>query len=239
MGNLALPQANPDYELYPGISPPYIISLKVLASVVCFLSIIGATGVIINGFTWRNMNRRRISECCCSYDSDPEIKHFWPSYNYKFIIFLSISDILVAFSHLWGILQNLEGKFIDAYQPAGALKNSTGGTDVQCTLQAALNSFSTVSSFLWTLTLMISVVAIEGCRGYTNKKFLRRYCPDAEVAEDKPEDPHWCDTMIFNNICPLISFGIPLLLVFSLSVAGVLGFSESLDTGKKYIIIVS
>lgn len=71
---------------------------------------------------------------------------------------LSVADLMVAVSHLWGATQNLE-KFLEVYYPNGTEVSST---DIQCTTQAVLSVFGTLASFLWTLAL-VSYVFIVYC----------------------------------------------------------------------------
>lgn len=66
------------------------------------------------------------------------------------VVMLSVADMILAVSHIWGTSQNFE-KFIEAYHPIGT---NISSTDTQCTAQAVLAVFGTLSSFLWTLALV-------------------------------------------------------------------------------------
>ena len=70
---------------------------------------------------------------------------------------LSLADILVAISHIWGSAQNLE-KFIDVYYPINHTDFSK--TDTQCTAQAVLAIFGTMSSLMWTFALVLFVSCV-------------------------------------------------------------------------------
>ena len=78
---------------------------------------------------------------------------------------LSVADLLVAISHLWGIAQNIE-KFLPVYYPVNATNVAT--TDTQCTTQAAVAVFGTIASFLWTLTLTFHIFIFNAIPGMFN-----------------------------------------------------------------------
>ena len=67
---------------------------------------------------------------------------------------LSVSDLIVAISHLWGVSQDFD-KLLDIHYP-----NDTA--DIQCTTQAVLAVFGTLASFMWTLAL-VSFVFFTYC----------------------------------------------------------------------------
>ena len=74
---------------------------------------------------------------------------------------LSIADLLVAVSHIWGATQPLEN-FLEAYHPNGTNFSST---DIQCTAQAVLAVVGTLASFLWTLALVSYVLIVTSMPG--------------------------------------------------------------------------
>lgn len=76
---------------------------------------------------------------------------------------LSIADLLVAISHIWGATQSLE-KFTEASHPNGSNFSST---DIQCTAQAVLAVVGTLSSFMWTLALVSYVLTVTSLPGLT------------------------------------------------------------------------
>ena len=252
MGNIALPHPNNATDLYPGISPPYTYALKVTAAITSFASIVGGILVIIRSMPCarkksnsklRSITCHEVAQCCCSYETmdeennqegiDKEGNSYRPNFKDIFIIYISVCDIMVAFSHIWGIFQNLEGKFIDIYKPIHIITNSTNfhsGKDQQCTVQGAITVFFTIASFLWTLAMMISLVSIEIKPNYTNTVCLKKFNKNVKVDADK--DPHYCDTIFFMIFFwPMISFGLPALLVFSLTAAYHLGYAEGISTG--------
>jgi hypothetical protein len=77
------------------------------------------------------------------------------------VVMLSIADLLVAISHIWGATQTLE-KFMEAYHPNGS---EFSNTDIQCTAQAVLSIMGTLASFLWTLALVSYVLIVTSMPG--------------------------------------------------------------------------
>lgn len=210
------------------------------------LSVVGAVYVI---FSYTNKNlwkllcscKNCLRICCndddCADDSEAkstvdEIKEGFQVKGFQyFMIRISIADIIVALAHLWGLLQNLEGKFLPQYQ----VTNNTVyvGTDAQCTLQGALNIFATISSFLWTVALSTFLFWSTTHIGASNKRVvdvLTNRNPRRD--EDDEEEPNCCDTFFWRTFFwPIFCWGIPFILVFGLAVANAIGFAEDLDTG--------
>ena len=81
----------------------------------------------------------------CTYNLPAGVRHI--------VVMLSIGDLLLAVSHIWGISQNVE-KFLEVYHPN---QSDISATDVQCTTQAVVAVFGTMASFLWTLSLAFFV----------------------------------------------------------------------------------
>ena len=77
------------------------------------------------------------------------------------MVMLSIADLLLAISHIWGATQTLE-KFMEAYHPNGS---DFSNTDIQCTAQAILAVMGTLSSFLWTLAIVSYVLIVTTMPG--------------------------------------------------------------------------
>ena len=78
------------------------------------------------------------------------------------IVMLSVADLLVAISHLWGIKQNIE-KFLPVYYSRNVTNVAT--TDTQCTTQAAIAVFGTIASFFWTFALTFHVFIVNTMSG--------------------------------------------------------------------------
>ena len=73
------------------------------------------------------------------------------------LVNLSIADILLAGSHLWGVAAGYEHYF--RTKNDNALNSGpNGSTDVMCDVQGALAVYGTISSFLWTIILSFFVV---------------------------------------------------------------------------------
>ena len=77
------------------------------------------------------------------------------------VVMLSIADLLVATSHIWGATQSLEN-FMEAYHPNDT---DVSTTDIQCTVQAVLAVIGTLASFLWTLALVSYVFIVSSMQG--------------------------------------------------------------------------
>lgn len=78
---------------------------------------------------------------------------------------LSVADLLVSVSHIWGATQDLEN-FMEAYHSNGSDFSST---DIQCTAQAVLAVIGTLASFLWTLALVSYVLIVTSMPGMVLK----------------------------------------------------------------------
>ena len=87
------------------------------------------------------------------------------------VVMLSIADLLVAVSHIWGATQPLE-KFLEAYNPNGSNFSST---DIQCTAQAVLAIVGTLASFLWTWALVSYVLTVTSMPGIAITVNITRY----------------------------------------------------------------
>ena len=72
------------------------------------------------------------------------------------LVNLSIADILLAGSHLWGVVGNYQ-KHYHVNQNANN-SGPNGSTDLLCDIQGGLAVYSTIASFLWTIILSFFVV---------------------------------------------------------------------------------
>lgn len=153
-----------DVHSYPGIEPAYLLAEKVVAGIACSLSILGAFFVIFHFFydTEESFKCKEAFKVCCGYkikvrDGDKAVtKYKLKSYHF-ILINLSVADIIVAFSHLWGLGSNLENKFLPNITAAHLMNESgiTSGYDISCTTQAIFTTISTLSSFFWTDILAV------------------------------------------------------------------------------------
>ena len=71
------------------------------------------------------------------------------------VIMLSVADLLVAISHIWGVTQN-----IDRFMKETTSNSSYA--DTQCTTQAVFAVFGSLSSSMWTLAL-VSCALVTYC----------------------------------------------------------------------------
>ena len=81
------------------------------------------------------------------------------------LVNLSIADIIVASSHLWGIARGYNVLMHQAHD--------SSETNTLCDVQGALSVFSTIASFLWTIILSFFVF---GTLMLPHKKLYGRLC---------------------------------------------------------------
>ena len=72
------------------------------------------------------------------------------------LVNLSIADIILAASHLWGVSANYQHYFLKNDNAHNSGPN--GSTDTMCDVQGAVAVYGTISSFLWTIVLSFFVV---------------------------------------------------------------------------------
>ena len=154
------------------ITKPYLYAEKVIAGSVCILSIFGAFLVIFSflyesetGFKWKEV----LSKVCWGYQvtersSKDEIVTKYKLKSYHFILInLSVADIIVASSHLWGLCSDLEHTFSSNTNGARSIAS---GYNISCTTQAVFTVLSTMASFFWTDILAIFMafnITFIGC----------------------------------------------------------------------------
>ena len=164
-------------------------------------------------------------------------KYKLKSYNF-ILINLSIADIIVALSHFWGLLSNLEHKFAHNKSAEYNISIIPNGQDVSCTTQGAFTALSTLSSFFWTDILAFFLASNIACKTCTNSK-LSRQNEDIErdngntkiVVVDKTTN--CCDTPLFLYIIfPLLGWGLPMIMVLVFATKSILGYVEDYDGGK-------
>lgn len=122
---------NCTYASYPAIYPGVITSVKVLTGVASSISIAGACWIIITYFAFKDLQTTAR----------------------QLLVNLSIADILVASSHFVGVMVNYE-RFL--------FNNgiNTSVHDPYCRSQAAVAVFGSISSFLWTMSIAVYMLAL-------------------------------------------------------------------------------
>jgi hypothetical protein len=154
----------PDCD-YISARPQYILALKAITGVFSGLSLLGALTVILFHVCcsklWPNKSKDNNYHNFADIIND-EVDLFLQLIVVRHIVvMLSIADLLVAISHIWGATQTLE-KFMEAYHPNGS---EFSNTDIQCTAQAVLSIMGTLASFLWTLAIVSYVLIVTSMPG--------------------------------------------------------------------------
>lgn len=139
---------------YPPIRHEVELPLKICVGVTSCLSIIGSFLIILT-FCFGVFARHPSSISSINRTSRSSWKRLL-SPGRLIIVNLSIADILLATSHLWGVADNYERYF---HRNQRAHDNGPdGSTDAECDAQGALAVYGTLASFLWTITLSFFVV---------------------------------------------------------------------------------
>lgn len=160
----------PDYSDYVSASPQYMLALKVVTGVFSGLSLFGALIVILFHVCCSGLWPNKSEICTCKIMHACDMLQCYVLKDFiivvrHIVVMLSIADLLVSISHIWGATQPLE-KFLEAYNPNGSNFSSS---DIQCTAQAVLAVVGTLSSFLWTLALVSYVCIVSSMQGiYTS-----------------------------------------------------------------------
>ena len=226
---------------YLGIDPNYLLVEKAIAGSACVLSIVGAFFVIFSflydtetGFEWKELYYK----ICCGYKiRDGDIgagnKYRLKSFN-VILINLSVADIIVASSHLWGLCSHLETTFSSKNHSIIA-----AGQNVSCVTQAAFTILSTLSSFFWTDILAVFLafnIVFAGCSNnfVTGLNSHFAHIQDRVIVPEKAQAPHCCESPLFLYIIfPIIGWGVPMLMVVVVAVEDLLGYTEDFDQGIK------
>ena len=134
---------------------------------------------------------------------------------------MSVADILVAISHIWGVSNNyapLHG--IPIANPHHDIdhgehfRNSNVGEGTECGAQAVMAIYGNIASFLW--TDLLALMAVVMLRSSSNKYL-------------KPTNfTSYRAFVVHNTIC----WGIPLLITCILGGTNAVGFEEGGDVGK-------
>lgn len=231
---------------YPGIEHKYLFAENAIAGSCCVLSILGAVLVIFSflydaetSFKWREVYYK----ICCGYKIEESgktglrAKYRMKSYNF-ILINLSVADIIVALSHLWGLCSNLQVTF----SPNSTAKNDSdpgmaAGYNTSCITQAAFTILSTVSSFFWTDILAIFLafnIVFAGCSNNFITGLNEAHVQERIVILEKAKAPHCCESPFFLYILfPFIGWGLPMLMVFAFAISKMLGYTEDFDQGTR------
>ena len=127
----------------------------------------------------------------------------------EILVQLSIADIIVALSHLVGIVVNLPKYIPKPCETPEEVVNDTG-RDIACQVQGGATMFGTLSSFLWTIAVAVYLLTI--------------------IVFERQQFAQWL-RWTFYPIC----WGIPLSLVLWFGLDDYLGFEESIDIGRASI----
>lgn len=132
----------------------------------------------------------------------------------EILVQLSIADMIVALSHLIGVLVNLP-HFIPKpcetpEQVIDKFDNDTHRvSEIVCEVQGGATMFGTLSSFLWTMAVAVYLLTI--------------------IVFERPQFAQWL-RCTFYPIC----WGIPLSLTLWFGLDHYLGFEESIDIGRGF-----
>ena len=129
------------------------------------------------------------------------------------IVNLSIADILLAASHLWGVLAGYQQFFNKNDNAHNSGPN--GSTDTMCDVQGALAVYGTISSFLWTIILSFFVV------GTLLLPHPRRY-------------GSLCAFLVYQLIC----WGLPAVVLFVIALEKEFGSQDDVTIGLSIIYAV-
>ena len=226
--------------------------LRISASIACCLSIIGAFLVIFS-FIYDAKTRIRWKEIyykiCCAYKIKEEVgrgnwvtKYKLKSYHF-ILINLSVADIIVAISHLWGLSTNLDDRFrpseneTDASNASNDTLGIFAGTDDSCTTQAAFTVLSTLSSFFWTDILAIFLMFNMVCQGCSNN-YITGFRGELKYGRvripDKKKAPNCCESPFFlYMVFPFFGWVVPMIGVFIFATHGLLGYTKDIDQGNR------
>ena len=162
----------------------FVAVLKATVSITCLLSIFGAGLIVFTYAAFKNL--RTIAR--------------------EILVQLSIADIIVALSHMIGVLAVFPRYVTSPWVTPEAVMDLSD-EDIVCEVQGGVAMFGTISSFLWTIAVAVYLLSI--------------------IVLEKPRFAR-CLRFIFYPIC----WGIPLSLVVWFGVEDYLGFEESVDIGE-------
>ncbi len=160
-----------------------VLAQQITVSITCVLSLIGAGLIIFSYVAFKDLRTgaRQI------------------------LVQLSIADIIVAASHMFGVLKNLpQYVHVCDSEPRG----QEGRSDIYCEIQAGFTMFGVIATYLWTVAMAVYLLVIIVFEKRIVGKRLR---------------------ITFYPIC----WGIPLTVAIVFGSQTFLGFDESLDVGKS------
>ena len=236
---------------YPGIEPAYLLAERIVVSIICILSIIGATLVIFSFLcnTKTGCNLKELYyKICCGYqirerDSNNVLVTKYRVKSFNFILInLSVADIIVAASHFWGLQMKLESEFAPNYTEYREhnLSAISTGYNISCITQAAFTAFSTVASFFWTDILAIFLafnLIFEKCSNNCLARLKKDTAPEEIAVAEEGNAPNCCESPFFMYILfPLIGWAVPMVMVVAFATYKELGYTEDYDGGKYYNI---
>ncbi len=170
-------------EEVPIIRHGVIVAQQVTVSLTCVLSLLGSGLIILIHVAFKDLRTgaRQI------------------------LVHLSIADIIVVLSHMFGVLYNLPTYTRPRECDAQPIQEE--GRDLACEIQAGFTMFGVLATYLWTLAMAIYLlVIIVFERNIIGKRLRLAYYP--------------------------VCWGIPLITVIVFGTQDLLGFDESLDIGK-------
>ncbi len=165
-------------DFYPAIRPKFLLALEILVGTTCILSILGASLIILTYVAYKDLRTTAR----------------------QLLVNLSVADWIVAASHFVGIFHYKT--FIPQYN-----RHYRSNTDTLCSVQGAFAMFSTVASFLWTISLAAYMFTIIVWR---RPKLAKRL------------------VVLFYLVC----WGIPTILTIWFGFKKFFGFIETTDVGK-------
>jgi len=173
----------------------FVLALRIGVGIVSALSVIGAFLIVLT-FCIR-----------LCYDESKNMM----SAGRLILVNLSIADIIVASSHLWGIAM---GYHVLMHQAHGDTLNSSE-TNTLCDVQGAISVFSTIASFLWTIILSFFVF---GTLMLPHKKLYGRPC-----------------TVVVYHV---IGWAVPLSVLIVLAVKDKYGYDQESGLGTSLYLCV-
>ena len=182
------------------------------------LSLIGALAVIFVYICEKVC--RELRECRERQEGqEPPDRDVLREHAYLILAFASIADIIVAVSHIWGIIKLDE--YLRGVYAQGEDNNLY--VNVECGAQAILAVYGTIASFLW-----INLFALYICARHSGD------CIDRLSNCDTKK----CIRVVFDSQLSfacfnLFGWGIPFILIVVLGGTASFGFEKDVDFGKQ------
>ena len=179
----------------PSLEPHFVLALQITVGTTCVLSILGAGLIILTYVAFRDLRTTAR----------------------QLLVNLSIADIVVAASHLVGLLAVLESYRtrnpcsaslqLSGYNISATIVANETVDNVICQVQGGFTLFGTVGSFLWTIAVAVYLFVV--------------------IVADKPSLGRKL-RFVFYPVC----WGIPAGIAVAFGIEGYLGFEENLDIGR-------